>query len=821
MGNTFGLAGFGHGFSKLKYRDRRSLVTVKTVMKRDFFTSAISDNGMTAMLELIKELLPEENTLPSKFPDVKKIIQELGMDYVTYDACVNDCILYWKDKSSLLKCPVCKEPRYVRVFNDERKLTQVAQKTLRHFPIIARLKRFYSIPWIAEAMLWHFRAQKDINVMRHPVDSSAWRCADSFFPVFAKEARNVTLGPRAPGKDIDVYLQPLIEELKELWNDGVMTFDSFTGSEFLMRARLLLAIHDFSALGTLSGCVTHGYFAFTSCGEETDAEWLPYSKKLCYMGHRRWLPTKHKFRDDKTNFSGGVEHGKAPWTLTGLQVQEMVANLKSKQGKGKPPSKKRKRGTEGYADEEISHHSLFSRRSILYDLPKSKDGLNARKDMEAMGIKKRLWLKEDDNTGNTTMEDGSFALTKDEKVAFCTVLKNLRVPSNFCSNLRNNVGINPPELNNLKSHDYHVMMQSLFPLLVHTATSFPKDLRVSLLRISLFFNILCAKVINREHLLQAKPSLVEAMLMKGFKGLVRNKRYIEGCIARGYSLREASLFFMDGMSDDGDGTHKHTQRDFLDDDYEFADEMPLSTGKSMTLNQVQFEQCRSWILSKYFEIDDWRRKYDSYVSGNTSNGQQTSKSFHLIESKETDSTLWRLVQGPLFKARSYSKYQVNGFTFSTLGCEAKNISQNSGVSMKAFTRLKAKSAEEAEITYYGVIKEIIVLNYMEFEETVFCCDWVSVGDKNVCKVDAVSKVIKVNLSKMKNKVRVSDEPFILASEEAQVFYSKDLTYEGWSVVLHSHQGLTCSVDKFEAPTAYQSVLTDNDNFKKLLSIGSI
>ncbi|XP_026410581.1 uncharacterized protein LOC113305794 [Papaver somniferum] len=388
---------------------------------------AISDNGMTAMLELIKELLPEKTPC--------------------------------QDKSSLLKCPVCQEPRYVRVFNDERKLTQVAQKTLRHFPIIARLKRFYSIPWIAEAMLWHFRAQKDINVMRHPVDSSAWRCADSFFPEFLRKHGMLLLrefsmlcllisGPRAPGKDIDVYLQPLIEELKELWNDGVMTFDSFTGSEFLMRARLLWAIHDFPALGTLSGCVTHGYFACPSCGEETDAEWLPYSKKLCYMGHRRWLPTKHKFRDDKTNFSGGVEHGKAPWPLTGLQVQEMVANLKSKQGKGKPPSKKRKRGTEGYADEEISDHSLFSRRSILYDLPywgantvrhctdvmhteknitehivntvlgnsKSKDGLNARKDMEAMGIKKRLWLKEDDNTGKTTMEDGSFALTKDEKL---------------------------------------------------------------------------------------------------------------------------------------------------------------------------------------------------------------------------------------------------------------------------------------------------------------------------------------------------------------------------------------------------------------------
>ncbi|XP_026396594.1 uncharacterized protein LOC113291256 [Papaver somniferum] len=270
----------------------------------------ISENGVTAMLELMKELFPEGNTLPSKFPDIKKIIKELGMDYVTYDACINDCVLYWKDNSSLVKCP----------------------KTLRHFPIIARLKILYSISWIAEVMLWHSRAQKDVNIMRHPVDSTAWRCADNFCPEFSKEARNVTLGiatvgfnpngcPRAPGKDIDVYLQPLIEDLKELWNDGVTTFNSFTKSEFLLKARLLWAIYDFPALGTLYGCVTHGYYACPTCGEETVSEWMPYSKKICYMGNRRWLPSKHKYRDDKTNFSGGVEHGKAPWPLTGLQIQ--------------------------------------------------------------------------------------------------------------------------------------------------------------------------------------------------------------------------------------------------------------------------------------------------------------------------------------------------------------------------------------------------------------------------------------------------------------------------------------------------------------------
>ncbi|XP_026452087.1 uncharacterized protein LOC113352488 [Papaver somniferum] len=522
-------------------------------------------------------------------------------------------------------------------------------------------------------------------------------------------------GPREPGKDIDVYLQPLIEELKELWNDGVMTFDSFTKSEFLLKARLLWAIHDFPALGTLSGCVTHGYYACPTCGEETVSEWLPYSKKICYMGHRRWMPSEHKYRDDKTNFSGGVEHGKAPWPLTGLQIQEMVKDMRSKQGKGKPPAKKRKRGAEGDslqqgADEDVSDYSLFSRRSILHDLlnwgsntvhhctdvmhteknitehiintlmgnSKSKDGVNARKDMEAMGIKKRL--------------------------------------------------------------------------------------------------------------------------MKGFKGLVRNKRYIEGCIARGYALREDSLYLMDDISNDGDGTHKHTRQAFLDDDCDDADEIPL-----------------------IFELVFGCRKYDVYVNGDKSNGQ-SSNSFHpwlpneFLKDKETDSTLWRLLQGPLFKAQSYKKYQVNGFTFSKLSSGVKNVLQNSGVSMKAVTRLHAKSTEEAEITYYGVIKEIINFNY---EETVFYCDWVSVGDKNACNVDAVSKVVKVNLSKIRSINTVVDESFILASEATQVFYSKDLTEEGWSVVFHSRQRLTSAVDKFEVPISFQSVLTDNENLRKLLITDSI
>lgn len=126
------------------------------------------------------------------------------------------------------------------------------------------------------------------------------------------------------------------------------------------------------------------------------------------------------------------------------------------------------------------------------------------------------------------------------------------------------------------------------------------------------------------------------------------------------------------------------------------------------------------------------------------------------------------------------------------------------------------------MTYYGVVRQIIELNYIDFEETVFYCDWVRVEDKsNGCKVDPTSSVIKVNLSKLKSRNTLRDEPFILASEASQVFYSMDVTDAGWSVVLHSSQRLTSAVDDIEVPTSYQSALTDNASLEKLIAVAPV
>ena len=65
---------------------------------------------------------------------------------------------------------------------------------------------------------------------------------------------------------------------------------------------------------------------------------------------------------------------------------------------------------------------------------------------------------------------------------------------------------------------------------------------------------------------------------------------------------------------------------------------------------------------------------------------------------------------------------------------------------------------------------------------------------------------------------MNDEPFILASEASQVFYSKDLENDSWSVVLHTPKRLTTNVDDIESPTIYQSTFKDNEKLEDLTKL---
>ncbi|XP_021775717.1 uncharacterized protein LOC110739569 [Chenopodium quinoa] len=242
--------------------------------------------------------------LPTSFHHAKKMVKNLGLNYKRINACPNDCMLYWKERANDKSCHVCKASRWK--LNEKQKEEGalpnegVPAKVLRYFPLKPRLQRLFMCSKTAELMTWHETDRKKDDKLRHPADGQAWKDFDVAHPQFASDFQNVRLGlttdgfnpfrtmsvsysiwpvvlsiynlppwlynkseynimsliipgPSNLGYDIDVYLQPLIEELKELWEVGVDTYDAMKDETFSLKAALLWTISDFPAYAMLSG----------------------------------------------------------------------------------------------------------------------------------------------------------------------------------------------------------------------------------------------------------------------------------------------------------------------------------------------------------------------------------------------------------------------------------------------------------------------------------------------------------------------------------------------------------------------------------------
>nr|XP_034591753.1 uncharacterized protein LOC117853529 [Setaria viridis] len=272
--------------------------TVKLLNTKNF--GKWSNKSFSMLVKLLrKDFLPDNSTLPNSYYEAKKIMKELGLSYIKIDACYNDCMLYWKDDIDAQFCKICNRSRWKKDKHlgkdiGSAKGNKVPEKTMRYFPIKPRLQRLYMCRKIANFCTWHTEGRVDDGVIRHPANSKAWKHFDKTHSSFASEPCNVSLclagdgfqpfpnmktsyniwpiflvplnlppwlctkqhnvllsmlisRPEGPGDAIDIYLQPLIEELIDLWYNGVDAYDASTRKNFTLRAALLWIVHDFLA----------------------------------------------------------------------------------------------------------------------------------------------------------------------------------------------------------------------------------------------------------------------------------------------------------------------------------------------------------------------------------------------------------------------------------------------------------------------------------------------------------------------------------------------------------------------------------------------
>jgi hypothetical protein len=97
--------------------------------------------------------------------------------------------------------------------------------------------------------IWH--------VIVIPYNFAPWLCMKQTNFIISM----LILGRRSPGSDIDIYLEPLIDDMLDMFVAGVRTYDSAKHEYFQLRAAIIWTISDYPGLGYIAACTTSGEVA--------------------------------------------------------------------------------------------------------------------------------------------------------------------------------------------------------------------------------------------------------------------------------------------------------------------------------------------------------------------------------------------------------------------------------------------------------------------------------------------------------------------------------------------------------------------------------
>jgi hypothetical protein len=118
--------------------------------------------------------------------------------------------------------------------------------------------------------------------------------------------------PKEPKKQMNVFMQPMFEELKKLW-PGVDAYDNHLKRRFNLRAAYLWSINDYLAYNKFAGWCVHGRLNCPVCMEDSGAFRLEHGRKVSFFYcHRRFLPSNHPFMSDRFLFLKGKTVRKGP-----------------------------------------------------------------------------------------------------------------------------------------------------------------------------------------------------------------------------------------------------------------------------------------------------------------------------------------------------------------------------------------------------------------------------------------------------------------------------------------------------------------------------
>ncbi|GFY90896.1 ribosomal RNA processing Brix domain protein [Actinidia rufa] len=318
-----------------------------------------------------------------------------------------------KENAMLDRCPRCNVSRYKINCGKGKK---IPHKILRYFPLTPRLRRLFMSRMISKAMRWHVENPSDGEESRHPTHSDEWKDFDVKHPEFALEPRNVRLRlavdgfnpfgnmsnsyrDKQPGIDIDVYMRPMVDELKELWQTGALTYDAFGQNHPEQRKR------------------------------------VAYNGKQEKRKRSLELPVE-KIQEQLNNITG-VILGKYPTNKKRPRYKPNWTKISILYELPYFKDKKFRHNIDVMQVEKNFSENLIG--TMLGIDGKNKDTDKARKDLEDKGIRKELWLTQHPN-GSYIKPRASFSLTIEEREAFFEFLKSVKYPDGYAANISRFLG---------------------------------------------------------------------------------------------------------------------------------------------------------------------------------------------------------------------------------------------------------------------------------------------------------------------------------------------------------------------------------------------
>ncbi|KAI5350980.1 hypothetical protein L3X38_003871 [Prunus dulcis] len=198
---------------------------------------------------------------------------------------------------------------------------------------------------------------------------------------------------------------------------------------FTLRAAVMWTVNDFPAYAMVSG-------------------------KVCYLGHRRWLPWDHEWREKDKEFDGNTERRLRPREWSGDEILEQLNRLDFAPF-GKTVSRTRP-----------STHLNWTHKPMFFELPywsklklrhnldvmhveknvfdtlvgtildiegKTKDTIKARLDLERMGIRRGLWMNRDSDKARRDL--AFFSMKPNDKKKFLKFVSSVKFPDGYASNI--------------------------------------------------------------------------------------------------------------------------------------------------------------------------------------------------------------------------------------------------------------------------------------------------------------------------------------------------------------------------------------------------